>query len=56
MLQCQSNDFEAIHSSMRVFLLLCLTAVTLGWFAPLKWKVRKDAARALAAYRARPGN
>ena len=27
----------------------------LGWFVPLKWKVRKDAARALAAYRARPG-
>jgi ketosteroid isomerase-like protein len=25
----------------------------LGWFAPLKWKVRKDAARALAAFRAR---
>ena len=27
----------------------------LGWFAPLKWKVRKDAARALATFRARQG-
>jgi len=25
----------------------------LGWLPPLRWKVRKDAARALAAYRAR---
>ena len=25
---------------------------TLGWFAPLKWKVRKDAARSLGRYRA----
>jgi len=24
----------------------------LGWLPPLRWKVRKDAARALAAYRA----
>jgi ketosteroid isomerase-like protein len=24
----------------------------LGWFAPLKWKVRKDAARSLAKFRA----
>ena len=27
----------------------------LGWFAPLKWKVRKDAARGLAQFRARRG-
>ncbi|MEP7069246.1 MAG: nuclear transport factor 2 family protein [Usitatibacter sp.] len=26
----------------------------LGWFAPLKWKVRGDAAKGLAQYRARP--
>lgn len=25
----------------------------LGWFAPLKWKVRKDAAKGLAQFRAR---
>jgi ketosteroid isomerase-like protein len=25
----------------------------LGWFAPLKWKVRRDAARSLAGYRER---
>ncbi len=25
----------------------------LGWFAPLKWKVRKDAAKGLALFRAR---
>ncbi len=25
----------------------------LGWFAPLKWKVRRDAARALASFRER---
>jgi hypothetical protein len=24
----------------------------LGWFAPLKWKVRKDAAKSLAKFRA----
>jgi ketosteroid isomerase-like protein len=26
-----------------------------GWFAPLKWKVRREAARGLAAFRARKG-
>lgn len=27
----------------------------LGWFAPLKWKVRREAARGLAQFRARRG-
>lgn len=29
------------------------TGAALGWFAPLKWKVRRDAARGLAAFRER---
>jgi ketosteroid isomerase-like protein len=28
------------------------TGAALGWFAPLKWKVRKDAARSLERFRA----